>query len=150
MRTSRIATLCAGAALLATAAGLTLLTDSTQANSRRVKAPTFQVDGTWPKPFPTTPDPVTGRPRTWIPGEVAGTCVDSRDHVFIVTRGNLIAPEDIKGIAAPPVMEFDPEGNTVAGWGDRNSTRVPSPRRSGTRMSGERLRIDHATFTGAS
>jgi hypothetical protein len=51
---------------------------------------------------------------------VAGTCVDSRDHVFIVTRGNLIAPEDVKGIAAPPVMEFDPEGNVVAGWGDRN------------------------------
>jgi hypothetical protein len=38
----------------------------------------------------------------------------------------------------------------AAGSGERTSTRVPVPRRSGTRMSGERLRIDQATFTGAS
>jgi hypothetical protein len=63
-------------------------------------------------------DPATGKP--WVTGEVAGTCVDSRDHVFIVTRGNLISPEEIKGTAAPPVMEFDPDGDVVAAWGDRN------------------------------
>jgi hypothetical protein len=40
--------------------------------------------------------------------------------VFIVTRGNLISPEEIKGTAAPPVMEFDPDGDVVAAWGDRN------------------------------
>jgi hypothetical protein len=110
----------AGTALLAAAVGLGLVTSKSQADAPGSKTPRYEVDSTWPKPFPSTPDPVTGRPRTWIPGEVAGTCVDSRDHVFIVTRGNLIAPEDVKGIAAPPVMEFDPEGNTVAGWGDRN------------------------------
>jgi hypothetical protein len=110
-----------GTTLLASALGLALLTEPTKAvppNSPKI--PKFQVDSTWPKPFPTTPDPVTGRARTWIPGEVAGTCVDSQDHIFIVTRGNLIAPEDVKGIAAPPVMEFDTEGNTVAAWGNRN------------------------------
>ena len=111
----------AGTALLAVAVGLGLSTPQSQADSPKTpKAPKYEVDSTWPKPFPSTPDPVTGRPRTWIPGEVAGTCVDSRDHVFIVTRGNLIAPEGVKGIAAPPVMEFDTEGNTVAAWGDRN------------------------------
>jgi hypothetical protein len=113
--------ICAGTALLASAIGLAVWTDQSQAtNSGGQKAPRFVVDSSWPKPFPSTPDPVTGRARTWIPGEVAGTCVDSRDHVFIVTRGNLIAPEDVKGIAAPPVMEFDTRGNAVAGWGDRN------------------------------
>jgi hypothetical protein len=110
-----------GTALVASAVAFTFMSGPTQADSRKdPKVPRYQVDSTWPKPFPSTPDPVTGRPRTWIPGEVAGTCVDSRDHIFIVTRGNLIAPEDVKGIAAPPVMEFDTDGNTVAGWGNRN------------------------------
>ena len=110
----------AGAALLAAAVGLSLWTDQSQANNSSRKVPRYAVDSTWPKPFPSTPDPVTGRARTWIPGEVAGTCVDSRDHVFIVTRGNLIAPEDVKGIASPPVMRFNTRGDTVDSWGDRN------------------------------
>ena len=63
----------------------------------------------------------TGKPKPWSTGEVAGTCVDSRDHVFIVTRGNLVnRPRTSKGSPAPPVMEFDPEGNVVNAWGDRN------------------------------
>ena len=36
------------------------------------------------------------------------------------------------------------------GSGMRTSMRVPMPRRAGTRTSGERLRIDQATLTGAS
>lgn len=121
MRTLRIASLLAGTAVAVAAVALTLWTGQTQADQRsKTKVSRYEADGTWPKPFPTTPDAVTGRPRAWIPGEVAGTCVDSRDNVYIVTRGNLIAPEEVKGIAAPPVMGFDPEGNTIAAWGDRN------------------------------
>src|SRR5664280_431983 len=37
-----------------------------------------------------------------------------------------------------------------AGSGIRTSQRVPMPRRAGMRTMGERLRSDHATFTGAS
>jgi len=129
MRKIPIASVVAGAALIASVAGLTLWTTQSLAdnnnnnnnnNRRPARTVVYQVDSTWPKPFPSTPDPTTGRPRVWIPGEVAGTCVDSRDHVFIVTRGNLISPEEVKGIAAPPVMEFDTDGNTVAAWGNRN------------------------------
>src|SRR4051812_10047668 len=123
MRALPIASLIARTALVVSAVGLTLWTGQSQAdnNRRPTRVPLqYEPDGSWPKPFPSTPDPVTGRPRTWIPGEVAGTCIDSRDNVYIVTRGNLIAPEEVKGIAAPPVMGFDPEGNTIAGWGDRN------------------------------
>ena len=121
MRKLPVALACAGVALLASAATLTFWTGQTEAAlPRPPKVAQYVADANWPKPFPTTPDQTTGRPRTWIPGEVAGTCVDSRDHVFIVTRGNLIAPEDVKGVAAPPVMEFDPEGNVVSAWGDRN------------------------------
>jgi hypothetical protein len=118
MRTRRLALVVAAAAV--TAVTLTLWSGQTDAQRARPKVTRYEVDGNWPKPFPSTPDPVTGRPRTWIPGEVAGTCVDSQDNVYIVTRGNLIAPEDVKGVAAPPVMGFDPAGNTIAGWGDRN------------------------------
>jgi hypothetical protein len=121
MRALRFASLLVGTALTVSTVALTLWTDASNADIRpRAKVTRYEVDGSWPKPFPATPDPVTGRPRTWIPGEVAGTCVDSHDNVYIVTRGNLIAPEDVKGIAAPPVMGFDPEGNTIAAWGDRN------------------------------
>ncbi len=78
--------------------------------------PRFRVDPFWPKPLPH--DPATGKP--WVTGEVAGTCVDSHDHIFTVNRGNLIAPEDVVAVASPPVLEFDREGRVVNAWGNRN------------------------------
>ena len=84
-------------------------------------APTFKVDPFWPRPLPDN----------WVTGEVGGTCIDSRDHVFIVTRGfqtgGLASPEGVGGAdsntgtlggafksrASPPVVEFDREGNVV-------------------------------------
>ena len=120
----------AGTALLASAVALALVAGQTQADIKKApKVPTFQVDPAWPKlPLPVAGDfgtPLvvstsTGKPKPWVTGEVAGTCVDSRDHVFIVTRGNLVAPEDVEAVAAPPVMEFDSDGNVVNAWGNRN------------------------------
>src|SRR5678815_3563510 len=119
MRTLRLGLVVAAAAL--TAVSLTLWSSQTQADQKpKAKVTRYEVDGTWPKPFPTTPDPTTGRARTWIPGEVAGTCVDSRDNVCLLTRGNLLDNEVAKGTPAPPVMEFDSDGNVVAAWGNRN------------------------------
>src|SRR5450759_1816121 len=99
--------------------GVSLFTPQVQADEKRlVRAPTYQVDPFWPKPLPR--DPATGK--DWVTGEVAGTCIDSRDHVYIVTRGfqpgGLVSPETLTGMAAPPVMEFDPQGNLVHAWGD--------------------------------
>ncbi len=120
MRKPPLASIVAGTALLASAAGLQIWSSQTQADARQGSGlPEYRVDASWPKPFPTTPDPVTGRPRTWIPGEIAGTCIDSRDNLWTVNRGNLIAPEDVKGVVAPPVIAFDSDGNVVAAWGDR-------------------------------
>ncbi|HTO51205.1 MAG TPA: hypothetical protein VML91_26455 [Burkholderiales bacterium] len=121
----------AGAAALAVAAVLGLSVSVTQADSKpSPKLPRFVVDGSWPKmPLPSAGDygtPLvistsTGKPKPWSTGEVAGTCVDSRDHVFIVTRGNLVnSPETLDSVPAAPVIEFDPEGNVVNAWGDRN------------------------------
>jgi hypothetical protein len=118
-------------ALVVACAGLGLAVNSTQADSRlESKAPSFVVDASWPQmPLPSagewgTPLVVstsTGKPKPWSTGEVAGTCVDSRDHVFIVTRGNLVnSPETLDSVPAPPVIEFDRDGKVVNAWGDRN------------------------------
>src|SRR6266850_6280110 len=94
--------------------------------------PKFRVDPFWPKPLP----------HNWVTGEVGGTCIDSQDHVFIVTRGfqkgGLVSPEGVGGAdtatatlggafkskASPPVIEFDPDGNVVNSWG--NPALVPA------------------------
>ena len=122
---------CAGTFALVLATALGLSTSITQADSRKApKLPTFVADGSWPKmPLPSAGDfgtPLvistsTGKPKPWSTGEVAGTCIDSQDHVFIVTRGNLVnSPETLDSVPAPPVIEFDIAGNVVNAWGDRN------------------------------
>jgi hypothetical protein len=121
----------AGAVALAAAAALGLSVPDTQADSKHsFKLPSFVPDGSWPKmPLPSAGDygtPLvistsTGKPKPWSTGEVAGTCIDSRDHVFIVTRGNLVnSPETLDSVPAAPVIEFNPAGEVVNAWGDRN------------------------------
>src|SRR5262252_10612553 len=114
----------AGAALLASAVGLAFITGQTQANTKGGRVPQYQVDGNWPKTLPSAGDfgtPLvlstsTGKPKPWVTGEVAGTCTDSRDHVFTVNRGNLVAPEDVEAVSSPTVIEFNQAGNVVNAW----------------------------------
>src|SRR5437870_9840298 len=95
------------------------------------KAPRFKVDPFWPKPLPidteTNPAAATdgyrksgpGASKPWVTGEVAGHGIDSKDHVFIVTRGpqgNLVSPETVIAHPSPSVVEFDREGNVVNAW----------------------------------
>ena len=89
------------------------------ARRQGIMAPTFEVDPLWPKPLPNH----------WILGSTIGVGVDSRDHVFIIHRGYATlnarteAGLDTKPqtgeccAAAPPILEFDPEGNLVKAWG---------------------------------
>jgi DNA-binding beta-propeller fold protein YncE len=82
-----------------------------------VQAPQFAVDPFWPKPLPNG----------WVLGMAIGVAVDSNDHVWIVHRSDTVGP--VEGAAdqnpptatccrkAPPVLEFDPEGNLVGHWG---------------------------------
>jgi DNA-binding beta-propeller fold protein YncE len=78
----------------------------------------FEVDPFWPKPLPDH----------WLLGSVVGVGVDSRDHVFVIHRQESLNPRTEVGAAqdpptgeccvpAPPVLEFDPEGNLVNAWG---------------------------------
>jgi hypothetical protein len=63
-----------------------------------------------------------------VTGNVGGTCVDSNDHGFIVNRTadptNLTNQEKVVGKPAPPVIEFDAEGNVVNSWGDPTVTSI--------------------------
>jgi DNA-binding beta-propeller fold protein YncE len=87
-----------------------------QAGSR-VAAPAFEVDPMWPKPMPNH----------WILGSAIGVWVDKQDHIWIIHRGasTLDPNENALGgklsknccAAAPPVLEFDQEGNLVQSWG---------------------------------
>lgn len=84
-----------------------------------VQAPRFEVDPMWPKPMPNH----------WLLGSVIGVGIDSRDHVFIIHRGDSTLNQRTEvGMkanppiaeccqSAPPIVEFDPEGNLVKAWG---------------------------------
>ncbi|MCU1385963.1 MAG: hypothetical protein JWL71_4660 [Acidobacteria bacterium] len=83
-----------------------------------VQAPRFEVDPMWPKPLPNH----------WIYGNVIGVGIDSKDHVYIIHRGagSLEAkevyattnpPSSECCVPAPPVVEFDADGNFVRAWG---------------------------------
>ncbi|WP_396208607.1 hypothetical protein [Gemmatimonas sp.] len=97
---------------------------SLQADDRQtVQAPKFEVDPLWPKPLPNH----------WILGSVIGVGVDSRDHVFIIHRGDSTLNQRTEAGAnatppigeccrsAPPILEFDPAGNLVKAWGGAGS-----------------------------
>jgi DNA-binding beta-propeller fold protein YncE len=73
------------------------------------EVPRFEVDPRWP----TLP-----LGDGWITGGLGGMCIDGRDHVFVLNRQNVV-PADLNAAGlAPPVIEFDPDGSVVRGWGD--------------------------------
>ncbi len=89
--------------------------------------PKYEVDPSWPRPLPNK----------WVTGAVSGVCTDAQDHVFIANRGNLTENELDSGRQAPPVIEFDPQGNVrnthtmVANSCSRSGRRALQIRRTG-------------------
>ena len=54
----------------------------------------------------------------WLTGGLGGMCVDARDHVYLLNRRNVVE-DDLDGARlAPPIIEINPEGKVVRGWGD--------------------------------
>ena len=105
-------------ALAAIGVSQSQLQESAEAASSMIMAPAFEVDPFWPKPLPNQ----------WILGRTIGVDVDARDHVFIVHRdqdemfGGATEIGLKLGVSecctpAPPIIEFDPEGNVVNAWG---------------------------------
>jgi hypothetical protein len=80
-------------------------------------APDFEVDPFWPKPLPNH----------WVLGSTIGVSVDDQDHIWILHRPGSV-DDNFKAAAvtpqvgrcctpAPPVLEFDQDGNLVSHWG---------------------------------
>src|SRR6516165_10888799 len=82
-----------------------------------VQAPRFEVDPLWPKPLPNK----------WILGQTIGVSVDAQDHVWIIHRAGSLEPGEVHATTnpptaqccapAPPVLEFDQQGNLLRRWG---------------------------------
>ena len=80
--------------------------------------PSFTVDPTWPQEMPNL----------WIMGSVTSVFVDAQDHVWVTHLPETLTPEETSAVQDPPigsccvpapvVIEFDPEGRVVQGWGD--------------------------------
>ena len=105
-------------ALIVLGVGQSKLQEPSVAASGDVMAPHFLVDPLWPKPMGNH----------WILGNTIGVDVDEQDHIYIVHRtedsifrGN--TEIGLKGgiseccTPAPPIIEFDLEGNLVKAWG---------------------------------
>ena len=96
--------------------GLIVLTLLTVACAETEGAPSdipqFRVDPFWASELPNN----------WILGQVSGVAVDDRDHVWIVHRPRTLdarqrGEEGMCCVPAPPVIEFDPDGNVARSWG---------------------------------
>ena len=84
-------------------------------------APKFEVDPLWPKPLPNH----------WIMGQTIGVSVDGQDHIWIIHRAGSLEPGELHAstkpqtamccAAAPPVLEFDRDGNLIGSWGGKGN-----------------------------
>src|SRR4051812_43323288 len=82
-----------------------------------VEAPRFEVDPLWPKPLPNK----------WVLGQTIGVSVDAQDHIWIIHRAGSLEPGEVHATTtppiaqccapAPPVLEFDEDGDLIGHWG---------------------------------
>lgn len=88
-----------------------------QAAAPMVDAPKFEVDPTFPKPLPNG----------WLMGMAIGIAVDAQDHIWIVHRPDTLSAAEAAADEnpptakcckrAPPVLQFDQQGNLLKAWG---------------------------------
>ncbi len=106
------------ALIVALGCGQAVMEKQVAAQGDMVQAPRFEVDALWPKPLPNH----------WLLGMTIGVWVDDQDHVWIIHRGAATLNANERGAelnpplaeccsSAPPVLEFDQEGNLLRHWG---------------------------------
>jgi hypothetical protein len=143
----------AGAVVVAVVAGLGLW-KPTPVKAVPDPAPQFRRDPTWPAPLPApvgynpltwpTPTPGDNAAQRWVFGEAASTCVDADGHVFVFGRGWEIGVTGSNGLqgaqsgaivgqdasasakSAPPILEFNSDGQVLAGFGDPHLVQTPA------------------------
>jgi sugar lactone lactonase YvrE len=79
--------------------------------------PQYKVDPLWPKQLP----------KNWILGQVGGLAVDRENHIWVLQRPKSDTVDELGAeqtpprseccIAAPPILEFDAEGNLLRSLG---------------------------------
>lgn len=105
-------------AVLALASGTILwVTAAKNAAAQDDVPPKYQVDAAWPKELPNN----------WILGQVGGIAVDRHDHIWVLHRPRTNTPDELGAsltpprsmccFAAPPVLEFNGQGNLLQSWG---------------------------------
>ena len=67
--------------------------------------PIFEPDPSWPK-----------LPEKWVFGQVSSVSIDENGHAWVLQRPTSVR-DDQKDKAAPPILEFDENGNFIQGWG---------------------------------
>jgi DNA-binding beta-propeller fold protein YncE len=105
-----------------------------QSSTSSVQAPSFRVDPAWPKPLPEE------NGVQLVLGQVAGIAVDDRTgHVWIIHRPSTLLPDEWNAKegrpvthrcckSAPPVVEFDADGNYLRGWGAPADAKLDWPK----------------------
>ena len=93
--------------------GQQTLEQSANAVNNDRMAPHFIVDPYWPQPLPNK----------WLLGRTIGIAVDERDHLYVVHRDQdaMFMSQELGLVlgraeccsAAPPILEFDRDGNLI-------------------------------------
>src|ERR1700730_11289432 len=95
--------------------GICLLAIGVGSAARAQAPPEYRVDASWPKQLPNN----------WIMGQVGGMAVDKDNHIWVLQRPASNVKDDL-GLdekvsicctSAPPVLEFDAQGNLIKSWG---------------------------------
>ena len=76
--------------------------------------PVFEIDPTWPAPLPNG----------WVLGVTSKIAVDKHDNVWIIHRPRTVPASKV---AAPPVVEFGPDGRFIRAWGNESATAYDWP-----------------------
>ena len=103
--------------LVALLAASSILQKKAAVEAAGVQAPRFEVDPLWPKPLP----------KHWLQGQTIGVSVDDKDHIWVIHRAGSLEPGELHATTnppiaqccapAPPVLNFDQEGNLIQSWG---------------------------------
>ena len=116
---NRTVVVCASLLALLVTLGISqaVLERTAEAQSKgAVQAPRFEVDPLWPKPLPNH----------WVLGSTIGVWVDTDDHVWVIHRSTATLGNNEKTLetkqgeccaGAPPILEYDQEGNLLRHWG---------------------------------
>ena len=86
-------------------------------SARAADIPRFEVEASWPKPLPNN----------WILGQVGGISADAQGHIWVFQRPRSLTDDEKAAalnpprtkccVPAPPVLEFDADGNLLRSWG---------------------------------